>query len=200
MRFQRFFFLGLIAFFLSVFSAQAMNPNGSLVQADKTTSQELVDPNNYSSYKLGAGDVITIRVFGEDDLSKERIKLTDAGTVPYPVLGELKVLGLTIGDLERLIVDGLKGRYLKNPKVSVQVDEYRPFYIYGMVDKPGFYPYQHGLTVRKAVSIAGGFKERASLSKIWVFREGDKKNSKEAVKLDTVIGPGDTIQIEESFF
>lgn len=154
----------------------------------------------YSSYRLGAGDVVNIRVFGEEDLSKEKIRLTDAGTVPYPVLGELRVLGMTVGDLERLITDGLKGRYLVNPRVSVQIDEYRPFYVNGMVEKPGGYPYQPGLTVRKAASLAGGFKERASVSKMYVIREGDLAQKPVKVDLNTVIGPGDILTIEESFF
>jgi len=60
------------------------------------------------------------------------------------------VLGRTLGDLEAIVVKGLKGRILVNPKVSVQIDEYRPFYVNGMVEKPGGYPFQPGLTVRKA--------------------------------------------------
>ncbi len=154
----------------------------------------------YSSYQLGAGDIINIYVFGEDDLSKEKIKLTDAGTLSYPVLGELRVLGLTVGDLERMITDGLRGRYLVNPRVSVQVAEYRPFYINGMVEKPGGYPYQPGLTVRKAGSIAGGFRERASSSKMYVIRENDPTNKAEKVTMNTLINPGDIITVEESFF
>ncbi|MES2300356.1 MAG: polysaccharide biosynthesis/export family protein [Pseudomonadota bacterium] len=154
----------------------------------------------YSSYRLGAGDVINIRVFGEDDLSKEKIRLTDAGTISYPVLGELRVLGLTVGELERIITDGLRGRYLVNPRVSVQVDEYRPFYINGMVEKPGGYPYQPGLTVRKAASLAGGFKERASMNKIFVIREHDAANKQEKVDMNSPLNPGDILTVEESFF
>ena len=171
-----------------------------LVPEPDTRSSGLSSNTAYSSYRLGAGDVVNIRVFGEDDLSKEKIRLTDAGTVPYPVLGELRVLGMTVGDLERLITDGLKGRYLVNPRVSVQIDEYRPFYINGMVEKPGGYPYQPGLTVRKAASIAGGFKERASASKMYVIREGDPSHKPIKVDLNTEVGPGDILTIEESFF
>ena len=153
-----------------------------------------------SAYRLAAGDVITIRVLGEDDLSKEKIKLTDAGTVSYPALGELKILGLTTGDLERIVANGLRGRYLVNPKVSVQIEEYRPFYINGMVDKPGGYPYQPGLTIRKAASLAGGFKERASVSKIFVIRDGDPRQVPQKVDLNTPLYPGDIVTVEESFF
>src|ERR1700749_1185074 len=76
-------------------------------------------PSAVSSYKLGAGDVISIKVFGEEDLSREKILISDAGTVPYPVLGELKILGRTVGELERQVTEGLRGRYLVNPRVSV---------------------------------------------------------------------------------
>jgi protein involved in polysaccharide export with SLBB domain len=153
-----------------------------------------------SAYKLAAGDVITIRVFGEDDFTKEKIRLTDAGTVSFPALGEIKVLGLTIGDLERIVVNGLRGRILVNPRVSVQIEEYRPFYVNGMVEKPGGYPYQPGLTVRKAASLAGGFRERASLSKIYLIREDDPAQRPQKVELNTPVGPGDILTVEESFF
>ncbi|WP_211224175.1 polysaccharide biosynthesis/export family protein [Curvibacter lanceolatus] len=153
-----------------------------------------------SSYKLAAGDVISIRVLGEDEFTREKIRLTDAGTVSFPAIGEIKVLGRTVGDLEAIVVAGLKGRILVNPKVSVQIDEYRPFYVNGMVDKPGGYPFQPGLTVRKAVSLAGGFKERASPSKIFVIREDDPSQKAQKVDLNTFIGPGDILTVEESFF
>lgn len=152
-----------------------------------------------SVYKLAAGDVITIRVFGEDDLSREKIRLSDAGTIPYPVLGEVKALGLTIGEIERIITKGLDGRYLINPRVSVTIEEYRPFYINGMVERPGAYPYQPSLTVLKAASLAGGFKERASFNKISIIRENDPKNPQK-VDINEQVNPGDTIFIEESFF
>jgi len=169
------------------------------------TTSEAVAPASdaraaYSSYRLAAGDVITIRVFGEDDFTKEKIRLNDAGSVSFPAIGEIQVLGRTIGDLERIIVNGLKGRILVNPRVSVQIEEYRPFYVNGMVEKPGGYPFQPGLTVRKAASIAGGFKERAAMNKIHVIRENDPAQKPQKVDLNTPIGPGDILTVEESFF
>jgi len=155
---------------------------------------------DFSTYRLGSGDVISIHVLGEDDLKRERIRLNDAGTIQYPVLGEVRVLGLTIGDLERRITNGLKGRYLVDPKVIVDIDEYRPFFINGEVGHPGGYPYVPGLTLLKAVTIAGGFKDRASKSKMWVIREGDPAQRREKVGLNSPIYPGDIVTIEESFF
>ena len=156
--------------------------------------------DSLSRYQLGSGDVISITVFGEEDLRLQKMRLTDAGTISYPVLGELKVLGLTVGDLERVITEGLKGRYLVNPRVSVSVDEYRPFFINGQVERGGGYPFQPGLTVRKAVTLAGGFKERASKEKIFIIRDKERNAKPVKVDLDTPVHPGDIITVEESFF
>ncbi len=179
----------------------------ALVLAGSAVAQPAVPPKPasdiaslLSTYKLAAGDVITIRVFGEDDLSREKVRLTDAGTIPYPVLGEVKALGLTIGEIEASITSGLNGRYLINPRVSVSIEEYRPFYINGMVEKPGGYPFQPGLTVLKASSLAGGFKERASFSKITIIRESNPKAGPQKADINTPVFPGDTVFIEESFF
>lgn len=153
-----------------------------------------------SSYKLGSGDSISIRVLGEDDLKRERVRLSDAGTLSFPVLGEIRVKGLTAAALEEYITKGLKGRYLLNPQVTVSIDEYRNFFVNGMVEKPGGYPFSPGLTVRKAISLAGGFKERASREKINIIRDDDPKQTPRKVDLNVSVLPGDILTIEESFF
>jgi polysaccharide export outer membrane protein len=173
----------LLAIVLSVAPASAMDGKDAL-----------------SSYRVNSGDVISIRVFGEDDFTREKVRVTDAGTVPFPVLGEVPVLGRTVSEIEALITERLTGRYLVHPRVSVWIDEYRSFFVNGMVEKPGAYPFQPGLTVRKAVSIAGGFKERASENKIFVVRDRDAAHKPVKVDLNSDIGPGDTITVEESFF
>lgn len=153
-----------------------------------------------STYKLGAGDIISIKVFGEDDLSRDRIKVSDTGTVPYPVLGELRIRGRTVGELEKLVTDGLRGRYLVNPRVAVTIEEYRQFFINGQVDKPGGYSYQPAMTVAKAISLAGGLKERASVNKMYIVREDNPAQGKVKVDMGAEVRPGDILTIEESFF
>ena len=153
-----------------------------------------------SSYKLGSGDMISVRVLGEEDLRREKVRLSDAGTLSFPVLGEIRVKGMTVGALEDYITRGLKGRYLLNPQVTVAIEEYRNFYVNGMVEKPGGYPFAPGLTVRKAISIAGGFKERASREKINIIHDDDPKQTPQKVDLNTAVLPGDILTIEESFF
>jgi polysaccharide biosynthesis/export protein VpsN len=187
-------FLFFTLAFLAALPSQAQNaPAAGKPNVDPVTSL-------LSTYQLAAGDVISIRVFGEDDLSREKVRLTDAGTIPYPVLGEIRARGLTIGEIERTITNGLSGRYLVNPRVSVTVEEYRPFYINGMVERPGAYPFIPGLTVLKASSLAGGFKERASFSKITIIRESNPKAGPQKADVNTPVNAGDTIFIEESFF
>jgi polysaccharide export outer membrane protein len=171
----------------------------SLLAALASTATLAQSPE-LSSYKLGSGDMITIRVVGEDDLRRERLRLSDAGTISFPILGEVRVKGLTVGALEDQITKGLKGRYLVNPQVTVSIDEYRNFFVNGSVEKPGGYPFSPGLTVRKAISIAGGFRERASREKIHIIRDDDPKQVPKRVDMNTAILPGDILTIEDSFF
>lgn len=154
----------------------------------------------FSNYRLGAGDVISVQVLGEEDLRRDKIRLSDAATISYPILGEIRLLGKTVGELETLIRDGLKGRYLLNPQVTVTINEYRNFFINGQVANSGGFQYIPGLTVRKAVSLAGGFKERASREKIFIIREDDPKQVPQKVDLNAAVNPGDIITVEESFF
>lgn len=153
-----------------------------------------------STYRLASGDVVSIRVLGEDDLKREKIRLSDAGTISFPIIGEIKVLGKRVAELEALIADGLRGKYLLNPVVSVTIEEYRPFFVNGQVKASGAYPFLPGLTVRKAISLAGGFSERASKDKIFVIREDDKTQTPAKVDQSALVRPGDIITVEESFF
>jgi polysaccharide export outer membrane protein len=152
-----------------------------------------------SEYKLGAGDKISIHVFDEPDLSME-YTLSGAGTISYPFLGEINVMGMTVGALEARVVSGLKGAYLVDPKINVTIKEYRQFFIQGEVTKSGGYPYQPGLTLRRAISIAGGLTERASEKKIFVIRETDATKEKKSIDLDEPVYAGDSVTVEQSFF
>ncbi|AIS17447.1 polysaccharide biosynthesis/export family protein [Pseudomonas rhizosphaerae] len=148
------------------------------------------------AYKLASGDVIRVSVLGEPDLTNEEVHLNDSGTFSYPFLGAVKALGKTTDEIERVITKGLSGDYLKDPKVSVSVVEYRPFYIGGEVKAPGGYPYKPGLTMDRAIALAGGLTERASVNRININRGGSAK----AAQLATPVEPGDTITIDQGFF
>lgn len=162
-------------------------------------SSVFADEEGLSDYLLGTGDLLSIHVFEEEGLSLE-LRLSDAGTIAYPFLGEIKAKGLRVGNLTAFIKKGLADGYLVNPVVSVTVLEYRQFYINGQVEKPGGYAYLPGLTLQKAVALAGGFTERASKQKIFVIH--DDRESQQPIKLElsSAIRPGDVVTIEESFF
>lgn len=149
------------------------------------------------SYRLASGDDIEIRVYGEDDMLVHT-RIGESGVISYPFLGTITVKGLTVGELEQLITKGLKGPYFVDPAVSVNMIEYRPFFMNGEVNKPGAFPFQPGMTLRKAIAMAGGFTERANRSGGDVLRGSDDKA--QALALDAQIKPGDIITIKQSFF
>ena len=152
-----------------------------------------------SDYILDVGDQIRILVYDEPDLTVE-LFITDDGKINFPLVGSVYVTGKTTQQVQRLIHNGLKGDYLLNPSVQVDIVTYRPFYIHGEVRRPGAYPYQPGLTVNQAVALGGGFTERASTSKMYIKKAFDAKKAREKVSLTYSVGPGDTIIIEQSFF
>jgi protein involved in polysaccharide export with SLBB domain len=150
-------------------------------------------------YQLGAGDKIHIEVFGESDMEADAT-VNHQGMITYWLLGELKVGGLTVSQVQQMITDRLKGPYLLDPRVQVSVAEYRAFYVTGQVHKPSSYPYSPGLTVAQAILTAGGFTDRASRGRIYVHHEGNRSDQRTRVSLDDPVAPGDTVTVEESFF
>lgn len=153
-----------------------------------------------AQYRLASGDVVRISVYGEADLSFDHVRLNDAGTFSYPFIGQVKARGLTANQIEQLITDKLKEGYLVEPRVTVSVITYREFYISGEVQKPGGYPYQPGLTLDRAIALAGGLTERASLKRVTIVRGLGKTRVTEKGTIDTAILPGDTITIAQGFF
>ncbi|NNE05757.1 MAG: polysaccharide export protein [Xanthomonadales bacterium] len=151
------------------------------------------------AYRLGPGDSISIQVFGEDDLSRQ-LTLGEDGRINYAFVGQIQLAGQSIEEVEKTITDRLRGDYLINPQVSVTMAGYRPFFINGEVNEPGSYPYQPGLTVAKAISLAGGLTERASDKKIFLIPDGGLESNRLRVSLDDAVEPGVTITIEQSFF
>ena len=151
------------------------------------------------SYKLSPADAIDVQVFGEADLSKE-YTISENGTISFPLLGTLKIAGLKSAQIERLITKKLQKGFLLNPRVNVTIRGYRPFFVSGQVQAPGSFKFEPGLTVRKALTMAGGFTERASKSKITIVSEGRSSSMPRKAKMDEPLRPGDVITVEESFF
>ena len=172
----------------------------AVLLCSSVTSVLAQTPTSLSRYLLNAGDLINIRVFDEDDLSVEA-RLTDAGTISYPFLGEIQVRGKTVGELEQFIINGLMGDYLINPRVNVTIAEYRKFFVRGEVNKPGGFSFEPGLTMEKAIALAGGFSQRANKKSVQVTRQDSQgKRQEKNLTLDVSVFPGDIINVKESFF
>ena len=160
-------------------------------------AQAQVGAVSKGSYQLSSGDVLRISVYGEPDLSFEEIRLNDAGTFSYPFLGEVNAAGKTPRQVEQEITEELKNGYLRDPRVSISVINYREFYISGEVKQPGGYPYQPGLTLDRAIALAGGLTERASTRRITIVRGSSDSRESERATLSTLVKPGDTITIDQ---
>jgi len=152
-----------------------------------------------TNYVLAPGDRIAVSVFGQPDLSVE-FTLSDNGVLNYPFLGEIRIAGLTMPELEQRIVEGLRGDYLINPEVTVSMVEYRPFFLNGEINRPGGYPYQPGLTLEKALALAGGLSPRAARNKIVVKRAGELSGMEVNIKMSDPVQAGDVITVPQSFF
>jgi len=150
----------------------------------------------HAAYTLDAGDVIAVSVYGDDTLSKT-YKVDETGTVSLPLIGPIEVRGLTTNAAATEIAAGLAHGFMRNPNVAVQVDTYRPFFIQGAVKNGGQFPYLPQMTVRSAVSTAGGYSDTANRNRATVYRKQGDQMQKMGVDLDFPIYPGDTIVIAE---
>jgi polysaccharide export outer membrane protein len=150
-------------------------------------------------YKLGSGDKVRVITYGEQELSGEFFVSGD-GKVSMPLVGDINAMGLTVPQFQRKLEAALKDGYLKDPKVSVEVLTYRPFYIMGEVKNPGTFPYTNGLTVMNAVATAGGFTYRANEHKVEIRRAETADWVTYRLDPTTPVAPGDTIRIDERLF
>ena len=162
--------------------------------ADESLPESMQD-----TYLLGSGDRLRVSVFGEPDLSGE-FEVDGSGVVSLPLIGELRAAGLSVRQFENTLRDELTAGYLVDPRISVEVLNYRPFYILGEVKSPGKYPFISGITVLNAVAMAGGYTHRARQGRAEILRGGDQENVTRNAPDNTVIFPGDIIRIPERFF
>ena len=150
-------------------------------------------------YRLGTGDRLKITVFGHKDLSGT-FEISGEGSISIPLIQTVMAKGLTLDQLEAAIIDKLRPDYLKKPNVSIEVLNYRPFYILGEVKKPGSYPFVNGVTIVKAIALAGGFTYRANKDEFLITRADDETRKKVSSSQNTIVLPGDIIQVKERFF
>ena len=177
---------------LLLLAACATEPSGGATEAAR-------EPFDATDYRLGSGDEVRVTVFGEPDLSGT-FKVDGRGEVTLPLVGSVSADGRTSGDLASAVGDALREGYLRDPRVTVEVAAYRPYFILGEVEKPGTYPYQNGLTVMNAVATAQGFTYRANERVVLIRRDGETEERRFVLNSATPVRPGDTITITERFF
>jgi polysaccharide export outer membrane protein len=148
--------------------------------------------------QLKAGEKIRVTVFGEPTLSGD-FQIDPSGFVSLPLAGTVKAAGLTQLELEQALKAKFASGYLKDPKITVGIAEFRPFYIVGEVEKPGAYPYTGGLTVLSAIAIAGGTTYRANQSKVLIQHAGEGSMREYSTDAPIPILPGDIIQIPRRY-
>jgi len=157
-------------------------------------------PQRLEQYRLGPGDKLLMKVFGQDDISGE-FEISASGELSLPLIGQISAENLTIGELTEVISVELDKDFIVDPKVSIEVTNYRNFFILGQVGKPGGYGYQPGLNVRQAVALGGGFTRRASEEPVTIFRfNAAGELVKFQVGQAAVVLPGDTVEVHRRLF
>ncbi|MDX2289065.1 MAG: polysaccharide biosynthesis/export family protein [Hyphomicrobiaceae bacterium] len=150
-------------------------------------------------YLLDTGDQLRIFVYGQPNLS--RLYTVDhAGQISVPLIGNVAARGLTTNGLEGVIRSRLGAEFVRDPEVTVDVQQNRPFFILGEVRNAGQFPYVSGMTVETAIAIAGGYSERASTRRFRITRRIDGFVEQIEAPADYVIKPGDTVFVYERFF
>lgn len=183
--------LTLFAFIATLSACAAGAPAIPLSSADPLPAT--------TEYRLGPGDKLRVSVFNREELTGE-FTVGTQGRISYPLVGEVAVAGRTVQQFTAELTEQLRNGYVRDPIVSVEIAEYRPFYILGEVNRPGAYPYSPGMTVMGAVATAGGFTYRANSRRVFVQRPGDTGEESYPLTSATLVQPGETVRIPERLF
>ncbi len=159
---------------------------------------------------LGAGDVIEVRVYRELELSGV-YQVGAEGDVVFPLCQRVVVAGLTPNAAADKFRDCLAAGFMRDPQVTVLVREYnsKKVFVFGEVQKPGTFPYQDGMSIVQAITIAGGFTKTAAQNSTSVTRRVRGQEVKVKVNVQDIalgkapnftIEPGDIVYVPESLF
>lgn len=184
-----------------------------------TAPSSIARDQSIDEYKVGAGDVLNIQVWDNDDLNRT-IEVSQDGSFSFPFIGKVNASNLSVFQIERLLIQKLSEGYLVAPQVSITVEEYnnQKVFLLGEVARPGSYTLKHRCHLLELISEAGGFTEKRSTTCIIVRPEakGEKNQPKSIhnaekseiirINLDELISgevsffilPGDSIYIGKS--
>ena len=191
-------FFGLASLIASCSSIPDISPNG-LTNSSSRSAASPQTAVEQRFYKLGIGDKLKITVFGERDLSGE-FDVGARGTISLPLLGDIPAKGLSLALFRDNMAMRLSEGYLKDPRITVEVLNYRGFFVHGEVRNGGEFKYKTGLKMRDAIAMAGGFSYRANESYVYLMREGYSKRAKVKLPTNMAVLPGDNIRVPERFF
>lgn len=150
-------------------------------------------------YVLDSGDRIRVTVFEQEALTNT-YSVDQAGYIAFPLVGAVPARGQSAAQLEGSIAAKLRNGYLRDPDVSVEIDRYRPIFVMGEVGASGQYSYVPGMTVQKAIAVAGGFSPRGNQSTVDITRTVNGKVMTGRVHTSDPLLPGDTIYVRERLF
>jgi len=152
-----------------------------------------------TEYVLGPGDKLRVTVFGNDDLTSET-EVDPSGQVTLPLIQQVPATGKTVPQLEDEIRKRLSPDFVKNPRLSIEVLNYRPFYIIGEVKNPGSYPFVAGMSVVNAIALAGGYTYRANKDEVQIVRSADPSRKSAPAQRNDIVLPGDVVEVKERLF
>lgn len=183
----------LVATFVAACSASGVQ---ELASKQEVSSQPT--SRQAEQYRLGSGDKIKLNVYNEEDLSGE-FDIAGNGLLSLPLVGQMQAGGLTVSEFEQQLTQKLK-TYVRNPRVSAQILNYRPFYIRGEVKNGGEFPYSNGLVVADAVAKAGGYSYRAVRDHVYIRHANETAETKHLLGSPVRVLPGDNIRVPERYF
>lgn len=169
------------------------------VVAYAADAMQPAQPVAAGEYTLGVGDKLRVTTFGEQNLSGE-FEVGSTGRISMPLIGDINVTGHTVQQITAMIEGKLSDGYLRDPKVNIEVLNYRPFFILGEVLKPGSYPFVNGMTVVNAVALAGGYTYRADKDGITIEHAGEPGKKEQKIGETGTVMPGDIVRVPERFF
>ncbi len=151
-------------------------------------------------YKIQPEDILQITVYEEPDLTT-KVRVATSGEIIFPLLGRLKVVGLSVMELQEKLTELLASDYLVNPQVQVFIESYhaRDVFVTGAVTKPGSYPLPAGktMTVMEAITMAGGFSKEAAINGTRIIRIENGKETTLHIRANDIIKKGDKSKDEE---
>ncbi len=152
-----------------------------------------------TAYHLDAGDKMRVVVYGQEGLTNT-YAIDAGGAITMPLIGSVPARDRTPAGLAADIAARLRGGFIRDPSVAVEIESYRPFFILGEVAAPGQYPYVPNMTVESAVAIAGGFSPRARRDRVTVTHTDASGTGRYVIPPGTSLSPGDTVLVGERWF